>query len=1031
DSCALRSIFGAQKPTRYVVVTEDGSVRLLNQYYGQTIVIAMPLLRNSSIMDALYDYDNELIFAFMTNRDMIVYDTNVSPCRILGITNLEGTTSICGLDGKKNCDFLKELENRDEEEIKQYGFWNKKWNIVQQAHSAELTKIECHAETMRIFTAGNDIIKAHNADEDHNKEVTRISSHSILQLYVTSSIDGLVKLWDNDNTLIREIQFSEPVYSVCFANEKADLLVGLENSVALVRCFKYLPNQYLKAILKLAKLFGDLPIPVDKPKAFNPDFNYWEEDNIGNVKNESIQEDVVQRLIRLIEESDVDGESMMDPFRVALMRMKIKAKPKVAGRKSISVQMQNDSNSTEDSWLTRLIENEKEIDIKKLLEPSELAQYTYFSEKPDIEIERLGNELMIDSNKRKNVSLPNPIQLNNFKSSIANFLENFKQEEIKVHEKAEELPLMPKPIEVNYDLSHLDPLIENLENTLRLTSKQILNLQNTNEETKVDDKKSLIKYAKKQQKKKSIKRKLVLPDGIILPNSVIIKSANFEKNVESIQQNNVQLLKNTMEIFKGKAAEHRKLKMQKTDNFDWNAARMAIFDDDEEQNSNETLDKPKEQKEIIDRKLDHTEVNKKITSNIESINLTDLPSLLPVESTKLNEIPFSENSNETFEMKSVGDLIQGNPVIIDQPTNDVIVKKEKKVNSKKKNKSPSNYSKETKKQIETEHNKYIVPEVENVEKAVGNAISWDLLRRPFPHNVKEEEMPPEFKNVVNMTWFPGLNGKESTLVNIVEILLKLIAHGTWSEKVEASKSLVYLYETFKEEFPNPLESLVLPQIDSFNDDAWQMRAQTCLNMMKYNIPHDEVLIGLIGRLGDKIDTVKTNAKAALAHFGIETKDSLLKCLEKLGLIRINNDQHQLKDQKVMKDTKSVTIRPSQAEKHREKDVEGDGNLNSWVASYRRLNAISPFKAETRINPKRIKKVKSGQKKSNLPGLNKSKSYITASSEYVTIEDTNSEADSAVYSLGSNSGSLYLDAKERRYLRKVTWNKISEKLPLYY
>lgn len=45
-------------------------------------------------------------------------------------------------------------------------------------------------------------------------------------LFVTSSRDGLVKIWNIKKDLLREIKFNEPIYSASFLNSDADLAVG-------------------------------------------------------------------------------------------------------------------------------------------------------------------------------------------------------------------------------------------------------------------------------------------------------------------------------------------------------------------------------------------------------------------------------------------------------------------------------------------------------------------------------------------------------------------------------------------------------------------------------------------------------------------------------------------------------------------------------------------------------------------------------------------------------------------------------------
>lgn len=102
------------------------------------------------------------------------------------------------------------------------------------------TNLECPplASTKALLdslSSGAEYLK-HTHDEEHTKPLSAVASLSTLHIFATASFDGTVKLWDsNDHTLIREIQFSEPIRSVAFANLRGDLLVGVGAGISLVR----------------------------------------------------------------------------------------------------------------------------------------------------------------------------------------------------------------------------------------------------------------------------------------------------------------------------------------------------------------------------------------------------------------------------------------------------------------------------------------------------------------------------------------------------------------------------------------------------------------------------------------------------------------------------------------------------------------------------------------------------------------------------------------------------------------------------
>ena len=79
------------------------------------------------------------------------------------------------------------------------------------------------------------IILTHSPDDEHTDQISKLAFLPTFSLVASSSTDGTVKLWDSENVLIREIQLNEPVSSVCFANARGDLFVGLKDSVYLIK----------------------------------------------------------------------------------------------------------------------------------------------------------------------------------------------------------------------------------------------------------------------------------------------------------------------------------------------------------------------------------------------------------------------------------------------------------------------------------------------------------------------------------------------------------------------------------------------------------------------------------------------------------------------------------------------------------------------------------------------------------------------------------------------------------------------------
>ncbi|KAJ3153369.1 WD repeat-containing protein 87 [Irineochytrium annulatum] len=181
---------------------------------------------------------------------------------------------------------------------------------------------------------------------------------------------------------------------------------------------------------------------------------------------------------------------------------------------------------------------------------------------------------------------------------------------------------------------------------------------------------------------------------------------------------------------------------------------------------------------------------------------------------------------------------------------------------------------------------------EDAEAAMAAKQAWGLLEMAMYNDgapYDEDNIRPELRGIVSKFWFPGLGGKDVNLSNIIDVLLKLMKKGLWLEKCEASKALLYLYNTFKPDFVDPMSTLIYPQLDLANDDAWQVRAQVCANLAGYGIYHPDIMELLICKLKDESEAVRKAAKKALASFGIDSKSALRGAMIRLNMLP--NDFH--------------------------------------------------------------------------------------------------------------------------------------------
>lgn len=78
---------------------------------------------------------------------------------------------------------------------------------------------------------------------EHEKSVTDLDVFPAKNLFISSGLDGFVKVWNLQKQLIREIKFPEAVYSVTFLNERGDLIVGHLGKVSTVAVEDYVPDE--------------------------------------------------------------------------------------------------------------------------------------------------------------------------------------------------------------------------------------------------------------------------------------------------------------------------------------------------------------------------------------------------------------------------------------------------------------------------------------------------------------------------------------------------------------------------------------------------------------------------------------------------------------------------------------------------------------------------------------------------------------------------------------------------------------------
>ncbi|KAJ3203121.1 hypothetical protein HDU82_006831 [Entophlyctis luteolus] len=171
--------------------------------------------------------------------------------------------------------------------------------------------------------------------------------------------------------------------------------------------------------------------------------------------------------------------------------------------------------------------------------------------------------------------------------------------------------------------------------------------------------------------------------------------------------------------------------------------------------------------------------------------------------------------------------------------------------------------------------------------------AWSLIATS---KQMEEHAQEKVKPIFNYHWFPGLNGKEVNLKNILAVLFGVMKNGYWREKSEACKAVLYLpmnlmlngkqmqFRTFEKDFITPFETVIQPQLEFFNDTDWQLRATLCAVMPAYKTTHHNVLFHLICSLTDQSLQVRRIALKALCEIGIDSREALRQAMVTIGML---------------------------------------------------------------------------------------------------------------------------------------------------
>ncbi|XP_045885106.1 WD repeat-containing protein 97 isoform X3 [Micropterus dolomieu] len=119
----------------------------------------------------------------------------------------------------------------------------------------------------------------HSHKEGHLDHFTGLCVCPDLEVFVSSSLDGTVCIWNEKNHLIRTLQLNTVPECLAYRGFGGELFLGIRGDLYRINCAKFLPHNYQQMLLYTycAELIPDMPIIVNKKRNVRADKDEEEE----------------------------------------------------------------------------------------------------------------------------------------------------------------------------------------------------------------------------------------------------------------------------------------------------------------------------------------------------------------------------------------------------------------------------------------------------------------------------------------------------------------------------------------------------------------------------------------------------------------------------------------------------------------------------------------------------------------------------------------------------------------------------------
>ncbi len=124
-----------------------------------------------------------------------------------------------------------------------------------------------------------------------------------------------------------------------------------------------------------------------------------------------------------------------------------------------------------------------------------------------------------------------------------------------------------------------------------------------------------------------------------------------------------------------------------------------------------------------------------------------------------------------------------------------------------------------------------------------------------------------------------------TIQNVLGTLVSVAYSGDQEAKLVAIDTCVAMFKTFESDIPDPINTLVIPQLGVLEDEDSVVRSRMVEAVELYGQTNRQILVALLRKLSDPDFDVRLKTLKALQIFNIDSKASLRQAMIEHHLIR--------------------------------------------------------------------------------------------------------------------------------------------------